>query len=186
MQILLRDDNFTVHYWDWRNENERRSLFRRDRLGEHDSSSSAVTGQLFNGWQTVCWYNGRGNISRPDDMQRICDPRVPTGPLQRCPNKTQCAADYEGWPSSQDVQSAVGKIDYDISPYNKVSKEGFRPYMEGFQVVDQCDNESDRGRDLCTTITINGVLKGIQRLLHNTVSKQLNKCILSRKVTTHH
>ena len=163
MQYLLRDDNFTVHYWDWRNENERRSLFRHDRLGAHDSNSSAVTGQLFNGWQTVCWYDGSRNVPRPDDMQRICDIRVSTGPLQRCPNKTTCAADYVGWPSVDDVQTAVGSSmrEYDISPYNKKPNGGFRGYMEGFEVVDRCDS-SIRGQDLC--------MDGIQRLLHNTVS----------------
>ena len=169
MQILLRDDTFTLHYWDWRDLNERTSLFESNRLGAHDSSSSAVTGQLFNGWQTVCWYNGSGNIPRPDNMQRICDPRVPTGPLQRCPNKATCAANYDGWPSSTDVQTAVDMRSYDESPYNKVPTGGFRGYMEGFKVINRCDN-SIRGRDLCTDETINGMPKGLQRLLHNTVS----------------
>ena len=169
MQYLLRDDNFTVHYWDWRNENERRSLFRHDRLGAHDSSSSAVTGQLFSGWQTVCWYDGSRNVPRPNDMQRICDPRVSTGSLQRCPNKTTCAADYDGWPSSTDVQTAVGMRSYDESRYNKEPTGGFRGYMEGFKVINRCDN-SIRAGDLCTDVTINGMPKGLQRLLHNTVS----------------
>ena len=162
LQILLRDDNFTIHYWDWRDQNERTSLFRNDRLGAHDTQTiSGVTGDLVNGWQTVCWYNGSGNISRPDDRQRICDPRVRTGPLQRCPNKTTCAAGYDGWPSSTDVQTAVGRGNYDEPQYNKRPTGGFRGYMEGFEVVNQCGS-SIRGRDLCTD--------GIQRLLHNTVS----------------
>ena len=177
MQILLRDDNFTIHYWDWRYPNERTSLFRTDRLGAHDTQTiSRVTGDLVNGWRTICWYNGSGDVSRPRANQNICDPRNDTGPLQRCPNKTHCAANYAGWPSSQDVQDAVGMGQYDMPDYNAFSI-GFRNYMEGFLVVDQCDNETDRGRDLCNTKIINGMEEKVQRLLHNTVSCEL--CVIN-------
>ena len=147
MQHHLQDDTFTVHYWDWRYPNERRSLFRRDRLGEHDSQTSAVTGDLVNGWQTICWYDGSGGVSRPSANQNICNPRNYTGLLQCCPDKTHCADSYSGWPSSQDVQTAVSMGQYDMSDYNAFST-GFRNYMEGFMVVGQCDDQTDRGRDL--------------------------------------
>jgi len=170
MQIFLQDENFTIHYWDWRDPNQRRSLFQSNRLGEHNMVTSAVTGELFANdvWQTVCWYNGSGNIARPD--HRICDPRVSTGDLQRCPDKAICAANYEGWPSDDDVQTALAEQMYDSQQYNKVSPEGFRTLVEGFQVVDRCDSDSVRGRDLCTNVDIDGRQKGLQRLLHNTVS----------------
>ena len=64
MQIFLQDENFTLHYWDWRDSNQRRSLFQSNRLGEHNMVTSAVTGQLFDndGWQTVCWYDALNRI----------------------------------------------------------------------------------------------------------------------------
>ena len=170
MQYHLNDDNFTVHYWDWRDPNERRSLFRRDRLGEHDSRTSAVTGRLFEDWPTRCWYNGSGDVLPP--VENICDPRNDTGPIQRCPDKERCAANYTGWPTYQDVQDAVGMGQYDMPDYNAFST-GFRNYMEGFLVVDQCDSETDRGRDLCNTKTIDGTTENVQRLLHNTVSCEI-------------
>jgi len=166
MQIFLQDENFSLHYWDWRNPKQRRSLFQSNRLGEHNMFTSAVTGQLFDndGWQTVCWYNGSGGVSRPEP-HRICDPRDNTGPLQRCPNKTTCEANYTGWPSSDDVKAAVNEQDYDISGYNKFSHGGFRNLLEGFKVVSSCGN-SIRGRDLC--LEEDGMR--LERLLHNTVS----------------
>ena len=163
MQHFLNDDNFMVHYWNWTDQNQRTSPFQENRLGGQDTQTiSGVTGQVGR-WQTVCWYDGSGNIPRPDNMQRICDPGVPTGLLQRCPNKTKCEADYEGWPSSQDVQDAVGMNSYDEPPYNKTPTGGFRGYMEGF--ANGCDS-GIRGQDLCDG--------GIQRLLHNTVSDVYN------------
>ena len=162
MQVFLNDDSFTIHYWDWRYQNQRTSLFQQNRLGGHDTQTiSGVTGQVGR-WQTVCWYDGSGNIPRPDNMQRICDPGVPTGLLQRCPNKTTCEADYDGWPLPDDVQAAVRKSTYDEPQYNKAPTGGFRGYMEGFEVVNRCDSSTIRGQDLC--------IGGIQRLLHNTVS----------------
>ena len=52
-----------------------------------------------------------------------------------------------GWPSVDDVQTAVGSSmgECDISPYNKKPNGGFRGYMEGFEVVDRCDS-SIRGK----------------------------------------
>ena len=168
MQVYLRDENFTVHYWDWRDPNQRRSLFRSDRLGEHHMTTAAVSGNLVanDGWTTVCWY-ASGNAPTPE--QNICNPGTPTGPLQRCPNNITCAANYEGWPSYNDVEIAVGKQDYDRPNYNTYSPEGFRGFMEGFQVVPRCDN-STRGQDLCTNEAIADGKEGLQRLLHNTVS----------------
>ena len=165
MQHFLQDDSFTVHYWDWRNEAERTSLFRSNRLGAHDSSSSAVTGELVDEWQTICWYGGNagsGDIPDCRDNQNICDPSNDTGLLRRCPDKERCAANYLGWPSYQDVQTAVGIEEYDRSPYNILSCESFRNYMEGFHAG--CDSGT-RGVDLCEN--------GYERLLHNTVSCEL-------------
>ena len=176
MQNMTGDDNFTVHYWDWRDPNERNSLFTRVRLGEHRMDTAEVEGPLFDGWQTVCWYNGSGNVTHPEPEHRICDPNVTTGPVQRCPNERTCEPNYEGWPSYEDVQNAVDKQDYDLPNYNKYSpaegsREGFRGFMEGFQVIDECDRSTILGRDLCTNVNIEGVgIKGLQRLLHNTVS----------------
>ena len=167
MQHFLNNDTFTVHYWDWRKEDERTSLFESNRLGAHNSVTPQVTGDLLlNGWETICWYSRNGNMNRPE--QNICNPGTPTGSLQRCPVKTACAANYSGWPSYDDVRTAVSMGEYDWSPYNRYS-QGFRNYMEGFHIVDQCDVQT-RGQDLCMSVTINGTDKGLQRLLHNTVS----------------
>ena len=177
MQHFLNDDTFTVHYWDWRDPDQRASLFESNRLGAHYLQTSAVTGDLVNGWQTICWYDGSGGVSRPSANQNICDPKNDTGPLQRCPDKERCAANYTGWPTYQDVQDAVYMTQYDIPDYNAFSTTGFRNYMEGFLVVDQCDNKTDRGRDLCNNKTIDGITKMVQRLLHNTVSCEL--CVVN-------
>ena len=176
MQHFLNDDNFTVHYWDWRDPDQRTSLFESNRLGAHHPQNSTVTGDLVNGWRTICWYNGSGGVSRPSANQNICDPRNDTGPIQRCPDKERCAANYTGWPTYQDVQDAVNMTQYDMPDYNAFST-GFRNYMEGFLVVGQCDNETDRGRDLCNNKIIDGTKEKVQRLLHNTVSCEL--CVVN-------
>ena len=169
MQHFLQDETFTVHYWDWRNETERTSLFQSNRLGAHDRISSAVTGELVDEWRTICWYGGNaesGDIPDHRDNQNICDPSSDTGLLRRCPDKERCAANYSGWPSYQDVETAVGMEEYDRSPYDRLPCKSFRNYMEGFHPG--CDSGT-RGVDLCES--------GYQRLLHNTVSCE--SCLIS-------
>ena len=171
---MTGDENFTVHYWDWRNPDQRESLFTSDRLGAHAHNNNRIAEEhMFSRWQTVCWYGGSTNAENTEPSG-ICNPNVFTGPLQRCPDARTCAADYEGWPSFADVQTAVGMQDYDHANYNKYSPRGFRGFMEGFQVLDRgCDTNTARGRDLCEVESVEGVDKGIQRLLHNTVSCEL-------------
>lgn len=165
MQDLLQDENFTVHYWDWRYPDQRTSLFKRGQLGaRYNDTNSTVVGDLFNGWETVCWSKNRDGVPTPSNS--ICDPTKMTGPLQRCPDKDKCDPDYAGWPNDTDVSVALEKSQYDNKNYDPTATESFRNYMEGFKVVDNCNVSDERVRDLCN------VKKGcsLQRLLHNTVS----------------
>ena len=168
---------FRTHYWDWRKETQEAisddtEIFVPNRLGERRNninSQPQVHGDLFEGgWDTICWYNGSGNVIMPKGT--ICDPRIKTGPLLRCPlaqddKKDPCDRFNPDWPSRADVEKALSKQQYDTQPYNKrASEESFRNFMEGFDSsvsIDDC-----RSDPLC--LCEGGM--PLKRNLHNLVS----------------
>ena len=147
---------FRLNFWDWTDVN-RTQIFTTDKLGENIGNSQ-VNGAIFNtGWDTICWYNGSGNVTEPRGT--TCDPRNNTGPLQRCPTvdgDNPCEM-QDNWPTIEDVEGALAKPKYDVKTYNKeANKKSFRNLLEGFETKKKCDN------NLC--------VGNIQRHLHNTVS----------------
>ena len=151
---------FTLHYWDWRDPDQRRALFTEDRLGENNNG--VVEGIIFEDWNTSCWRE----IANKSSPVPICNPREPTGALRRCPVESACDSDTN-WPTYGDVNSAVAIETYDAPPYDRyVAGEdtSFRNYMEGFvvQAGSNCGDEN-----LCTEE--NGY--SVRRKLHNTVRK---------------
>ena len=128
-------------------------IFVCNRLGERQivNSQPQVHGDLFDGgWNTICWYNGSGNVVMPKGT--TCDPRINTGPLLRCPlldNKDPCSRNNTDWPTRADVDKTLSKQQYDTQPYNTLaSEESFRNSMEGFHSsvsIDDC-----RSDPLCT------------------------------------
>ena len=166
---------FRLYYWDWRkdmqtNEN---SPLKRNRLGEtvNINGFPRVQGDLVsNGWDTKCW-----NL----DPGQICDPNNATRPLQRCPftGTDPCNINNPDWPTSADVDKAIGMSRYDDDTYDKSARSGFRNFMEGFNVL----NNDTVGLDTCSSNSL--CLCGenpkcddtepsipIARLLHNSVS----------------
>lgn len=122
---------FRLPYWDWRIEMQRSSegvsseeLFREDRLGatRNVSGFPRVFGALFDNWDTMCWL-------LPGD---ICDPRVSTGLLQRCPftGTDPCSSNNPDWPTDQDVQNALSFDVFDVPNYNLFSPAGFRNFVD--------------------------------------------------------
>ena len=109
-----------------------------DRLGTNENGISEVSGQLvqLTPWITVCW-----NSSNSD----ICDPRVPTDPLRRCPTvgaggESFCSYGNNHWPSRADVNNAISIDDYDTSPYDQNAERSFRNLMEGFDPTISMDD----------------------------------------------
>lgn len=135
---------FRLPYWDWRSEIQQsygvhtEDLFSENRLGETRNVSGFphVFGTLFDdGWDTICWLQ----------LGQICDPRVSTGPLQRCPftGTNPCTASNPDWPSLQQVNDALEIDEYDAPPYTIITFEGFRSFVdfEVHQDYERCRND---------------------------------------------
>ena len=135
LQSMGRIDyhTFRFPYWDWRGEVQRsfglssEELFSETRLGvtRNVSGFPRVFGTLFDppeGWDTICWLQ----------LLRICDPRVSTGPLQRCPftGTDPCSSNNPQWPSVQNVIDAMNIDEYEAPPYDIFSRGGYRSYVD--------------------------------------------------------
>lgn len=137
IQAMLQDmgrrtdyHTFRLPYWDWRIEMQTSSmgvsteeLFSENRLGatRNVSGFPRVFGSIAEGggWGTICW---------PLTSSKICDPRVNTGPLQRCPftGDNPCSISTPGWPTDHNVQNTLSSDTYDAPPYNFLTTDGFR------------------------------------------------------------
>ena len=173
MQILTGHEDFSVPYWDWTEKHDREKLFADDYFGtiEDEGKIGGFFGNE-NEWKTVCWF-GRA-LADLATVQNVCDPRNSTGALHRCPNITLCDKNENTWPDKGEVKNALSMTEYDTSPFARQSLQSFRNYLEGFDIIDQCNAEV-----LCDNITImemnaDGTLttttKGNRRRLHNSVS----------------
>lgn len=175
---------FRTHYWDWRRETQITShgtdeIFLESRLGmtrPNEAGQPQVYGDLYtNGWNTVCWYGGSGNVMEPRGT--ICDPSVNTGPLLRCPflPEDPCNSTNHDWPNITDVNVALSKPEYDTEPFNKTATvDSFRNFMEGNDIeisIPDC-----RRNRLCACEVGGPNCEGadastpILRRLHNSVS----------------
>lgn len=134
---------FRLPYWDWRSEVQNsfgvkaEDLFTADRLGEtrNVSGFARVFGTLYDGgWDTACWLQ----------LNQICDPRVSTGALQRCPftGENPCSSSNPDWPNQQQFNDAMAFDIYDVPPYDISSMDGFRNFID-FKVgtnAEECRN----------------------------------------------
>ena len=135
---------FRLPYWDWRIENQRSTgilsddLFAENRLGatKNVSGFPHVIGDIVgDGWDTICWLT----------FFEICDPNVNTGPLQRCPftGTDPCNSNNPDWPTRQEVNDAMAIDNYDTPPYNLVSLDSYRSFID-FDVhfdIDECRDD---------------------------------------------
>lgn len=124
LQALGQKDyyKFRLPYWDWRREIQTsyglpsEDLFTFSRFGEtrNVSNQPVVFGDLVEGWNTICHFT-------PED---ICEPRVSTGQVQRCPfigNPILCHSSNPDWPNMQQVNRALEADHYIVAPYNMLS-----------------------------------------------------------------
>ena len=172
---------FRIPYWDWRKEKQtdNNSLFKSNRLGEtiDNNGLPQVHGDLYseflNSWETICWQR------QETPSHEICDPRIQTGQLQRCPlmgESKPCSSTNDFWPTDKDIQTALSLQAYDKPPFNKMAKNSFRNYLEGFLPLPNDDLQACQDNKLCmcdtgnSNCTENGSGNPIQRLLHNSVS----------------
>ena len=157
-------------------------IFVEGRLGETRANSNGqpqVFGDLFDeGWDTVCWYDGSGNVPAPSGGG-ICDPAIRTGPLLRCPfnpdsSRDVCSFDNPDWPTREDVRNAIGKPIYDTENYGRITtEESFRNFMEGFDVgvsVEECAASALCRCGEAVDCDSDANEAPLQRRLHNTVS----------------
>ncbi len=171
-----------IHYWDWRRERRSHELFQMNKLGTsitNQNGQSQVSGDLVgDGWDTICWYNGSGNVTIPKGT--ICNPNIKTGPLLRCPliNDSSVCDDNKPnyWPTYGDVDNAINKQVYDTESFDKnATADSFRNFMEGFDnnvSIDECASNNlciceGGGRVDCIGEDSSSPL---QRRLHNAVS----------------
>ena len=167
MQYVLNDAQFTLCYWDWTTQDDRKAFFVDGRLGASSPSDGTVTGTLMNTpkWYSVCL----GDEHKPRDMS-VCNPKIDrdNNGIIRCKDATQCDSDFQDWPNSQDARRCLmldqfrrDTMNNDIS--NKYDKASFSNYLEGFAIDDLCD----KGNALCNANEIPG--KIFPRSLHNQV-----------------
>ena len=158
---------FTLHYWDWRDPEQREALFTWDRMGENVNGT--VMGTLFENWPIVCWLDEEPLRQSGITFVPICDPTTPVNDtLRRCPVDTACEKDNINWPTYDDVESALSVETYDASPYDQRvfgSDASFRNRLEGVIAGpgSNCGNDA-----LCFTVASISVVVRIR--LHNAVS----------------
>ena len=160
---------FRLPYWDWRSDSqtEDNSPFKEGRLGTSSMDSSIVSGDIFQSWNTTCWPEPSNSDSDMSDEnsnvhEELCDPSVLTRKLQRCPSANRrmpCSPNNPDWPTSRNVNHALGMSTFDTSPYDKMVRNVFRNYLEGFVPVNSCS-----GDNFCKPV------ENIARTLHNKVS----------------
>lgn len=146
LKRLGRSDyhTFRLPYWDWRKEIQQGSgvaiedLLVRDRLGFTDYTSGVpvVSGTLVDGWETLCALT----------PIQICNPNLSTGPVKRCPFPDRCISSNSDWPMLQRVNRAVSFETFDAAPWNLVSADGFRSFID-FEVGS--DPEACRNDRMC-------------------------------------
>lgn len=122
---------FRLPYWDWRFEMQKSSiglpaeyLFTENKMGATTNINGfpRVTGRIFENWDTICW-------RLPGE---VCDPRVSTGPLQRCPftGTDPCNSDNPDWPTEEEVEYILSQEIYDAPAYNGLTFQGFRTFID--------------------------------------------------------
>ena len=167
IQIETGDPMFTLHYWDWRDPEQREALYTRDRLGENVNGT--VMGTLFENWQTYCWQNIVPLIQSGISPIPICDPTVPSNEtLRRCPIDTLCSKESPNWPTYNDVNDVVSIQAYDALPYDlRVlgSDTSFRNRMEGTLA----EPGVDCGNNTMCFVNFNVAIV-VKQKLHNAVS----------------
>ncbi len=171
---------FRLPYWDWRSEIQTsigvksEDLFSENRLGETRNVTGfpQVFGTLYNGtWETICWLQ----------LGTICDPRVNSGPLQRCPftGTDPCLSSNPDWPTLQNVNKALDFDEYDAPPYFFSSSDSAFRFFVDFSVNN--DTEACRNNRMCACqpggpdcIAVNGTLgPAFTGQMHFTVSALL-------------
>ena len=76
----------------------------------------------------------------------ICDPRIPTGRIQRCPfieNPILCHSSNPDWPSLQEVNELFDLEDYAVAPYDfySVGSLGAAVDLPLVDDVDECRDD---------------------------------------------
>jgi hypothetical protein len=142
---------FRLPYWDWRGEIQRsyglpsEELFTFSRFGEtrNDSNRPVVFGDLVgNDWSTICHAT----------VQQICNPRISTGVMQRCPfigNPILCHSSNPDWPTLQEVNEVIELRRYDAEPFDISSGPSLRATAD-FPFVDS--TEECRQDTYCTCV----------------------------------
>ena len=149
LQVTGREDyfKFRLPYWDWRREIQTsyglpsEELFSFSRFGEtrNVSNQPVVFGDLAGDWNAVC---------HATPIQ-ICDPRIPTGYIQRCPfigNPILCHSSNPDWPSLQEVNELFKLQDFAVPPYDVLAVNSFSAMVDLPRVDDV---EKCRQDDYC-------------------------------------
>ena len=127
---------------DWRREIQEGSgvkfedILIENRLGftNYSSGLPVVSGSLVSDdWESVCWRM----------LGQICDPNISTGPIQRCPLPDRCHSDNPDWPTLERVNRAISFERFDAAPWNRISSDGVRGFID-FEVgndIEACRND---------------------------------------------
>ena len=154
LQRMGRPDYHTYRspYFDWRREIQEGSgvkfedLLVENRFGftNYTSGFPVVSGQLVGDWQSVC----------ARMTGQICDPNVPTEPIQRCPVPDRCRSDNPDWPTLERINRAISFETFDVAPWTEISSDGFRSFVD-FEIGSDPDVCRNDRMCLCTGGDIN-------------------------------
>ena len=188
LQRMGRPDYHTYRspYFDWRREIQEGSgvkfedILVENRFGFTNFSTGfpVVSGELVEGWESVC----------ARMLNQVCDPNIPTGPIQRCPVPDRCLSSNPDWPTLERINRAISFETYDVAPWNEISSDGFRSFVD-FEIgsdPEVCRNDRMcmcAGGDInCTspTIAAGSPVTTLASRIHTTVSvNTLNTMVLS-------
>ena len=182
LQRMGRPDYHTYRspYFDWRKEIQEGSgvkiedILVESRFGFTNFTQSGrpvVSGPMVEGWESVC-----ANMRR-----KICNPNVPTGPVQRCPLPDRCRSDNPDWPTLERVNRAISFETFDAAPWTAVASDGFRSFVD-FEIdndVEACRNDRmclcSEGDINCTSPAIAAGAEAVTMFsrMHTTVSSSM-------------
>ena len=175
MQILNKDNSFTIPYWNWMEQSDRNALFEPNKLGTSDDDGN-VTSDYYGYWKAVCLYD-RGNSK----FTEVCDPEDNDSltQLTRCTIPSQCEVTNTKWPRADKTLQAIKSLsEYRVSSseteaiFNKKNSNSFSNYLEGWDtdhtMSSLCDEPLAENNEVFCGINSND---GTPRRLHNTVSR---------------
>ncbi|XP_069496669.1 tyrosinase-like [Ambystoma mexicanum] len=124
MQILTKDPDFFIPYYDWSRDNSTCTICTNPIMGASDSQGVLTSSSYFASWKSIC-----SGFNYIDKYCPVAEEPCRMEPLHRNPGADPSNNRLS---SFQDVEDALKWKDFDTPPFNISAKRSFRNCLEGF------------------------------------------------------